>query len=176
MRRIVLRSAFGALAICGILLPGCGGSNGTTDPNDDPDGFYIRFQAGGTERLYTGELLVHGVFSQVGSEYVFTADGVSTAGSITGGSIILAAMDVVPITTRTYGSYQVVGSGWTMGQILYSIGGVQYGNDDVPNDIQVTITEITATAVRGTFQGTLKASGQPNIAISSGEFYVKRAN
>jgi hypothetical protein len=128
------------------------------------------------ERNYTGELLVHGAFNQVAGEYVFTADGVAEDGSITGGSVILGAQDVVPITTRTYGTFQVVGTGWTVGQILYSIGGTQYSNEDSPNDIRVTITEISSTAVKGTFAGTVKANGKPSISITGGEFNVKRVN
>ena len=164
------------LVISVILMAGCGGST-STDPGSNPgNGYYIRFRAGSVDRNYTGDLVVHGAFNQVSSEYIFTADGVAEDGSITGGSIILGAQDVSPVTTKTYGSFQVVGSGWTMGVILYSIGGTQYDNDDVPNDIRVTITEISSTAVKGTFSGTVKANGKPSISITNGEFNVRRVN
>ena len=176
MRRIETRTLFCIITICGILVAGCGGSTSTgPGPNPGSD-YYIRFRAGSVDRNYTGDLLVHGAFNQVSTEYVFTADAVAEDGSITGGSVILGAQDVTPITTKTYGTYQVVGSGWTVGQILYSIGGIQYSNEDVPNDIRVTITEISSTAVKGTFSGTVKANGKPSIPITNGEFNVKRVN
>jgi len=40
----------------------------------------------------------------------------------------------------------------------------------------ITITEITSTSVKGTFSGTVKASGKSDISITNGEFYVWRAN
>jgi len=40
----------------------------------------------------------------------------------------------------------------------------------------VIISEISPTTVRGTFNGTLKADGKPDVLITQGEFFVWRAN
>jgi hypothetical protein len=175
MHRRMIRSLLGPLTVYAILLPGCGGSSGT-GPDDDqnPNGHYIRFKADGVQKEYTDDLLVYAFFTQVNPEYVFAGEGVGAGGSITDGSISLSAMDVAPITTKTYGSYQLSGSGWTVGQILYRIGGVQYETSDVPSDVRVTLTQIGASEVRGTFSGTVKATGRPSIAISAGEFFLLR--
>ena len=64
---------------------------------------------------------------------------------------------------------------FTLGQISYTIASIGYSNPDPNNDVRVAFTEITATTVRGTFSGTMKSTGRPNLSIS-GEFFAKRLN
>ncbi len=45
-----------------------------------------------------------------------------------------------------------------------------------PVDASVTITEITASRVRGTFTANLLSSGQVGLAVTDGQFLVARTN
>jgi hypothetical protein len=156
------------------LLSSCGQDPAGSD--GDETGFYMRYRANGTLIEYRDPLLVHGVFVAVGSQFTFAAEGVSPAGTITGSSANVSAIDVAPITTRTYTGFQVVPGGFTTASILYRTGGVEYSNTDAGNDIRVTLTEITPAYGRGTFSGTVKFAGRPDVSITGGEFYVPRRN
>ncbi|MCI0434120.1 MAG: hypothetical protein L0271_10870 [Gemmatimonadetes bacterium] len=146
------------------------------DPNDDDTGFFISYRANGRLIEYRDPLLVHGVFTAVGSQHVFAAEGVSPTGTIMGSSVNVSAMDVAPITTATYSGFRPVQRGFAIATILYGTGGIEYSNTDADSDIRVTLTEITPVHVRGTFSGTVKFAGRPNVSITAGEFYVPGRN
>lgn len=168
-------AAVGTLLLALVSALGCSSSTDSTSTNGST--YFIRFTANGTQYEYHDQLAfpISATFIHTGNEYNAVVAGESDNVATTGGTISLGAFDVVPITTKTYGALQPVGTsgGFTLGQITYTIGGVGYSNMDASNDIHVTFTEITATTVRGTFSGTLKSSGHPNVSIT-GEFFAKR--
>jgi hypothetical protein len=168
-----MRSALSiATAVC-VLLAACG--DGSTDPDDGAGQFFVRYQANGAQIEYRDPLLIHAVFTTVGSQNVFAVEGVSPDGTITGSSVNVSVMDVSPITVRSYVGFQIGAAGITSASILYRTGGFEYSNT-TNSDNRVTVTEITPQYVRGTFSGTTRATGRPNVAITNGEFYVQRVN
>lgn len=170
------RAALSALVLLTLSALGCSSSTGTDGSNNNSSAYYIRFTVNGTQTEYRDQVgfPVVGSFAHVGTEYSAVVTGSAAVATGTGGTVTLSAIDVAPITTKTYGAIQpAANNGFTIGQISYAIGGVGYANSDPNNDEHLTFTEITATTVRGTFSGTLKASGHPNISIS-GEFFAKR--
>lgn len=172
------RIALGALALCGVLSVGCSSSTDAGDTPNQGAGYFIRFQAGGSQVEYRGQGGVFATFSQLGSQHNFGVAAVSDAGSIAGGSINIGVLDASPITTATYTGFQAVGTsgGFRTAQILYNIGGFEYSNSNASSDNTVTITEITPTTVRGTFRGTVRATGRTAISITNGQFYAKRVS
>jgi hypothetical protein len=173
------RTALGALVLLTVAALGCSSStDATTGTNNSP--YFIKFTANGTQSEYHDQIAfpIAASFAHTGIEYTAVVAGQSDAVATTGGTITLGAMDVAPIATnKSYGALQTVGTGggFTLGQISYTIASIGYSNPDPNNDVRVAFTEITATTVRGTFSGTLKSTGRPNLSIS-GEFFAKRLN
>lgn len=169
--------ALGTLVLFTVAALGCSSSTDANGKSSSP--YYIRFTANGTQSEYHDQFAfpISASFARTGTEYTAIVAGQSDAVATTGGTITLGAMDVAPITTKSYGALQTVASngGFTLGQISYTIGSIGYSNPDPNNDVHVTFSEITATTARGTFSGTLKSSGRPNLSIS-GEFFAKRIN
>lgn len=172
------RTALGALVLLTVAALGCSSSTDATGKSSSP--YYIKFTANGTQSEYHDQIAfpISASFAHTGIEYTGVVAGQSDAVATTGGTITLGVMDVAPITTnKSYGALQTVSAngGFTLGQISYTIASAGYSNPDPNNDVHVAFTEITATTVRGTFSGTLKSSGHPNLSIS-GEFFAKRIN
>jgi hypothetical protein len=164
------RVALGAAALLGTA---CSSSTDSTGQQTSGT-YYIRFQANGTLVDYHSDVWVNASIAKAGVEY--TAIAVSTPnGSAGEGSMNLSVFDPSPITTKTYSGGITPGgtSGtYTLAQLIYVTGNAHY---DSANDVRITITEITATTLRGTFQGTVSSPGKANIAITNGEFFSKRS-
>jgi hypothetical protein len=150
------------------LLIGC--SNSSTGPN--ASGHYVRFNANGTQVSFTIDASLQAAFAHAGNAYDATLTG-----SDLNGSISLTVLDVVAITTKQYAGYQISGGGLVGVLIVYQQSGAGYRSVTTSaSDAVITITDITATEVKGTFSGTLKRNGQPDIVVTNGEFSVHRAN
>ena len=173
--KITLRTTVTALVFCSALTLGCGGDSTGPDSGQNQGGeFYVRFRANGTQVVFNLPNNELATFDKIGSEFHFGTSGAAANGN----NISLAVFDVAAITTASYVGLTTVNSsgGYRLAEILYTVGGVQYENTDANQDHRITITEITPTTVKGTFSGTMKASGRPNISITNGEFYTKRIN
>lgn len=143
--------------------------------NDDADtgtDYFVRFNANGQKV----EFKVHGslvaAFGQSGSQYnaVFTGYDANT-------NISLQVFDNKAIVPATFTGYSLSGSTFVGALIGYQDNtGTLYTQGAVTPNSTITITELTSAAVRGTFSGTVKATGKSDISITNGEFYVWRAN
>ena len=139
---------------------------------DDMSGktYFMSFTANGTKVEYTVEGALVATFSDAGNQHIGFFSGYN---SIT--NLNLQVYDDVPISVKSYTGYNISNS------ILL---GVLIGYDDesgtdytqVGDDLVVNVTSITDTSVSGTFSGTLKANGKPDIVIAGGKFTVKRFN
>lgn len=94
-------------------------------------------------------------------------------------SFSVTLFDGAAISRKTYTGYDVNPTLGAFVGVLFSYqdgNGTVYGAGSGAVDGTVTITQLTATAVRGNFRGTLKSAGHPDLPISNGEFFVLRAN
>ncbi len=136
------------------------------------DGYVMRFYVDGSKVEFTGQGSLVAAFAQSGTIFnaVFTG---YTANSNMG----LQIFDNKAIGATTYSGYGIVGSSIVGVLISYEdTDGTVYTQGTGTTDATITISEITDTTVRGTFSGTLKANGKPDIKITNGEFFVWRAN
>jgi hypothetical protein len=145
------------------LLTSLVGCNNSTDSTGNQSGAdFIRFQASGVQVQFQDQVAspVAGVFPPVGNEFSLNVTGESAPTASPFSNIQITVMDPSPITTRTYGAFQPVGSGGTFTAIIsYNVGSLGYDNTAAAttSDVQVTVTEITSTTVRGTFSATVKS-------------------
>jgi hypothetical protein len=147
---------------------------GSCSKDDEPaeNEYYVRFNANGEKIEFTVQGAVVAAFGQSGSQYnaVFTGYDANT-------NISLQVYDNKSIAPATFTGYTLSGSNFVGALIGYQdkTGTLYTQGATNPNSI-ITITEITSAAVRGTFSGTVKATGKSDISITNGEFYVWRAN
>lgn len=130
----------------------------------------MSFTANGTKVEYTLEGALVATFSNAGQQYVGIFSGYDTNTNMN-----LQVYDNTDISEKDYSGYTTVNTelvGVLMGyqdnsSTLYSKGG---------GDVVVNVSSITDTSVSGTFSGTLKAAGKPDMVIADGKFTVKRIN
>jgi hypothetical protein len=136
--------------------------------------YFVKFKAGNNNINYSNQAGLYYTATQSGNSHFIIISGFNNASS----NISLQVYSNAAVTTGTYSSYSV-GSGIPLGVI---IGYLDAGSGELFNtagavtDAIITITEINNTHVKGSFSGTVKKSGQADIVISSGEFYVKKIN
>jgi hypothetical protein len=135
--------------------------------------YFMRFKANGASVEYINQLGLSASFAQSGNQYFLTISGWNDASS----NFSLLLYNLAPITENTYSGYTVSVDG-TVG-VLFAhkekeSGAVFSSGVTADYDARVTLSEITGTGVKGTFSGTVKASGHPDITISEGSFFVKR--
>ncbi len=142
------------------------------DDNETEGGYYVRFKANGQQVEFTVQGATIAAFAQAGNTYnaVFTGyDSSSNVG--------LQVYDNKEITMATYSGYTLSGSSFIGALIHYKDNlGTLYSQDALNPTTSITISEITSSAVKGTFSGILKASGKPDLSITQGEFFVWRSN
>jgi hypothetical protein len=134
--------------------------------------YYVRFNADGTRIEFNIHGLLVAAFGQSGDQYnsVFT-------GGDNNSNISLQVFDNKSIAPVTYNGYSLSGSAFVGALIGYQDkNGILYTQGTTNPNSTITITELTSAAVRGTFSGTVKATGKVDIFITGGEFYVWRAN
>ncbi|WP_372948886.1 hypothetical protein [Mariniphaga sp.] len=155
------------ILISGILLVSC------SKDDETPGEFYMRFKANGTLVEYTNQLGLSAGFAQSGNQYVATISGWNDASS----NFSLLLYNNAPITESTFSGYSVSVDG-TVGVLLAhkekDSGAVFSSGVTADYDARVTLSEITETGVKGTFSGLIKATGQSDISITEGTFFVKR--
>jgi hypothetical protein len=138
----------------------------------DESTYYVRFNADGTRIEFTIHGLLVAAFGQAGNQY----NGVFTGGD-NSSNISLQVYDNKSIVPATFTGYTLSESTFVGALIGYQDkNGTLYTQGSINPNSTITITEITSTAVRGTFSGTVKATGKSDISITGGEFYVWRAN
>lgn len=147
----------------------------TSCSKDEADGYYIRFRANGELVEFTNQLILTAGFGQSGVFHTGTISGANDADSNVG----LQIYNNAPILAGTYSGYGV-SDGVVVGVIIgykEKSSGVLFSSGGGPNvDATVVITEITETTVKGTFHGKIMATGQPDIVVTDGSYFVRRAN
>ncbi|MBW8324114.1 MAG: hypothetical protein K0M50_05060 [Prolixibacteraceae bacterium] len=134
--------------------------------------YVIRFKANGTPVEFSVQASLVAAFGKSGTQH-----NASFSGGDTNSNISLQVFDNKEIATATFSGYTLSGNTFVGALIGYSDKtGTLYTQGSVNPNATITITEINAGAVRGTFSGTLKASGKPDIVLTQGEFFVWRAN
>lgn len=99
-------------------------------------------------------------------------------------TVYLDVYDLKAITESTYSGYKTTppaGQKPTLiegAKLAYNDGNTYtVHKTDIKNpDVTISISEITKTTVRGSFKGTLKASGKPDMVVTEGKFYVPIVN
>lgn len=134
--------------------------------------YFIRFKANGTQVDFAVQGSLTAAFGQAGSQF----NAVFSGGDATS-NISLQVFDNKAIAEANYTGYGIVGSSVVGALIGYSDKtGTLYTQGAVGSNATITVTELAATTVRGTFGGIVKATGKPDILITQGEFFVWRAN
>ncbi len=132
--------------------------------------YQMSFMANGEKVVYTLEAALVAVFSNVGNQY----NG-AFVGYDSNSNMGLQVFDNQTISKKEYTGYTT--SGTILVGVLMSYedsNGTVYSQ--AGEDVKVTITSLAHESVSGTFSGTLKASGNPDMAITDGKFTVKRIN
>ena len=143
-----------------------------TKDQNGVSGYVVQFNANGKKVEFTVQASLVAAFANSGTLY----DGIFT-GYTASSNISLQVYDNKAISETTYSGYMLVGSTFVGALIDFQdTDGTIYTQGTSNSDATVTITKITATTVTGTFSGTLKANGKPDMIISQGQFYVLRAN
>jgi hypothetical protein len=158
----VLTAVF--LALC-VSFAGCDSGDADGSP------YFIRFNAGGGQVFFNGVNAVWGAFAQASTQHnaVFSAFNQSS-------NVSVQVFDRAPVAEGTYSGYSF-DQGAVIGILIayQNPAGVTFVSGPMPSaDTRVIITQISPTAVRGTFQGTLRSAGQPDLAVTGGEFHVQR--
>ena len=134
-------------------------------------GYLIQFKANGKQVEFTEQASLLTLFYS-GSVYNALFSGYTASSNIS-----LQVFDNKTISETTYSGYALVGSAFVGALIDYQdTDGTIYTQGTANSDASVTITQLAATTVRGTFSATLKASGKPDMVISQGQFFVRGAN
>lgn len=146
---------------------------------DDNDGgnnnstYFMSFKVDGTLVSYSNQFSLNATLGQSGAQYLNTITGADDATSNMG----LQIFDDAPLTVKSYSGYTIVG-GLTKGVIvgyLDPVSGLVFSSGGGPvMDAIITITEITATTVSGSFSGTLQDAGQPDKLVTEGQFIVRK--
>jgi hypothetical protein len=159
--------ALGLLILGGLLSSGCSTS---TSPNGS--GYFLHFQANGTTVAYTAQPSLLVAFGHAGTQYNALITGFDATSNMS-----VQVFDGAVIAKGTFSGYGVVGSAFVGALITYQdASGTVYVSTDQATDAIITITDLTATTMSGTFKGRLKVAGHPDIVVTNGEFFVKRAN
>ena len=134
-----------------------GACNKDEHPSDSQ--YFIRFKADLTRIVFTDQPVLIANFSESGGQHNCLISGGDRTSSIT--------LQIVDDSIISLGSYYGVGISYK------DDNGIIFEQDNANFNSAVTITELTATSVRGAFYGAVSAIGS-TIAISEGEFHVRR--
>lgn len=159
------------LAVVAMLTGSCKKED-VEDDEGDGDGYKITFKVDGVAKEFADkDLPPRGYIYENFGQFLGTARA---------SSISFRVVDTKPIVKHDYSGYVVTPTSdgnKVYGAVLsYSDGQLSYSTQSITSPkVQVKITEITATSIRGEFSGTLESlNDKPDIKISNGKFYVER--
>lgn len=146
--------------------------------NTPGSGYYLRFKLNGVQKDYPMSTIE--VDDVIAGVYGSTISGADPSNLTTIFNIML--LDNTALHTGTYNQAVIPGTYHTRGQLNYIDNGNSYSSISLVLNPAATatinITEISATAVKGTFSGTLYDATGPYTAvthtITEGVFYSKR--
>lgn len=135
-------------------------------------GYVMKFDVNGTTVEFTGQASLSAAFSSSGNQYLGVFTGYDATSNMS-----LQIYDNKSIVAGSFSGYTIAGGALTGILITYQDhGGTVYNSATTNPDAVVNISEITSTTVRGTFSGTMKSAGKPDISVTNGQFFVWRAN
>lgn len=137
--------------------------------DEQPPAYFMRFLHDGTEIGYNDPTALSAAFTHSGDQYTGIFTGFSSTSTM-----VLKVYDNQAISEKIYREFGPVGAVYTGSLITYQSAGNTYTQGALVPDIRIRVTELTDEHVRGTFAGTLKSAGLPDIVISQGEFFVRR--
>jgi hypothetical protein len=157
-----------ALLLVASLVGGCSSSTGPT-----ASGHFLQFDANGTQVAFTIEASLTAAFAHQGSQYNALLTGFNANSNLS-----ISIFDGAAITTKQYSGYGISGGAFSGVLITYQPAiGQAYSSIATPNsDAVVTVTDLTATEIKGTFSATLQRNGQADIVATNGQFSLPRAN
>lgn len=154
----------------------CSKSNVDEEEEESDTGYFIRFNANGQLNKFTPEYILSGNLSEYNAQY-----SASIIGKNTTSSIIIHALDNKTIIEKSYSGYVMIQAtpqtpAYNIGADIFYHGGdgIMYTSPLSNSDVTIKIEKITPTTIRGTFNGTLKFSGKPDLVITNGKFHVER--
>lgn len=162
------------LAVVALLLGSCKKED-VEDDEGQGDGYKITFKVDGVSKEFADkDFPPSGAFYDDGKQYrgIFGATGRAS-------SVSLEVYDIKAILKKDYSGFVITpttGNNSLYGAIVsYADGQLGYSTQSITNPtVQVKVTEITATSVRGEFSGTLKSQDKKTeIKITGGKFYVR---
>lgn len=156
-----------ALLVAVVILGGC-----KKDDAEAGGPYYMRFKVNGALVEFKVQASLVAAFGHADKVYnaAFTGYDIDS-------NISLQVFDSKEIGATTYSGYGLVNSAIVGAIIGYSDkSGTLYTQGALNSDATITIAEITSSTVKGTFSGTLRANGKPDLAVTNGEFFVWRAN
>jgi hypothetical protein len=163
------------LTIFALFLGSCKNSD-DEEEEQAGNGYKITLKVDGVAKEFASEdFPPFGSFTDNGKQY-----SASFAATGRASSVGLTVYDTKAIVKNDYSGLVITpttGHNLLYGAVVsYAEGQDSYSTQSITNPtVQIKITEITATSVRGEFSGTLKSqNGKPDIIISKGEFYVQR--
>jgi len=156
-----------SVALCVLILSACGSS---TEPSETE--LFLRFNANGSLVEFTNAASLFAAFTSTSGQSNLVITGYDAVSGTN-----LQIYDNGPVGTGTYSGYGVVGNVLVGTLMAYEDpSGTEYVTNPGSADVTITVSEITDTRVRGTFSGTLEASGEPDLVVTAGSFVVQRAN
>ncbi|HKI88557.1 MAG TPA: hypothetical protein VKA38_05970 [Draconibacterium sp.] len=132
--------------------------------------YEMSFKANGASVKYDTENALVATFNQTNNQYIAIFSGYDTNSNMN-----LSVYDDKAISETNYSGYTVSGivtTGVLMG--YQDDSGTLYTQPGA--DVAIRVSSISASAVSGTFSGTLKATGKPDMVITDGKFNLKRLN
>lgn len=143
--------------------------------NSNAYSYFMKFDVDGKTIEFTTQASLVAAFSSSGTT-VKQYNALFT-GYNSNSNMGLQIFDGNAITTGTYTGYTIVNSAVVGVLIGYQdTSGTLYTQGTTNSDAVITISEMTTSTVKGTFSGTLKATGKSDISVTNGQFYVWRAN
>jgi hypothetical protein len=170
MKKIALLSLSMVVLVVLVLMVGAC----SKDDADKGGNYVVRFKANGTLITYTLQSVLLYQTTSAGDQYLASITGSNDVSN----NIGLLLYDDAPIGEGTYLNY-IVEDQIVKGVLIAHLDastGVVFSSGAIDAEASVTITEMNATTVRGTFQGVVKHDQHDDIAITEGEFFVKRVN
>ena len=166
VNKALINKGIGLLLIFSTILLSC--SKGEDSGEDQ---YYIRFKADLTSIVFTDQPVLTTVCSKTGDQHECTFRGGDLTSRIT-----ITVFDDNTISNGTYSDFRTEG-GLNFGTLISyeDDSGTIFEQRNGVTGTTVTITESTATSIRGVFTGKVATMGT-TMTISEGEFFVKRIN
>ncbi|GEO20809.1 hypothetical protein CQA01_13430 [Cyclobacterium qasimii] len=159
-----------------VAITSCNMSGGDDDDDDKIGAYMVSFKSNGVLQEFTSDHFPQGSLYEIGAQYGAGISAVRSASSFS-----IQVLDNKSITAKSYSGVVKIEAtaespAYLEGASLgYGEGQTSYLSASLDSDVKVAISEITAVSMRGTFSGTLKSSGEQDLVVTDGKFYVPRA-